>query len=139
MTKPVVNQLELNPVQQVNNHEESSKSLKQTWQAGTPLYQSPEQITHNTGELNEKVDVYAAGLILFEMCQKFKTQHERNEKILCLRNLRKLPKDFAEQFRVEKDLILWMTDPRPEKRPAAKEVLNSEIMKHWAVDVKYEE
>jgi serine/threonine protein kinase len=44
-----------------------------TWQAGTPLYQSPEQLSKSSGEVNEKVDVYAAGLILFELCCIFST------------------------------------------------------------------
>lgn len=45
------------------------------------MYQSPEQISSESGIVNEKVDIYAAGLILFELCLSFKTQHERNQKI----------------------------------------------------------
>jgi serine/threonine protein kinase len=52
--------------------------------AGTPMYQSPEQtmqqiqIKKNNNEaicLTDKVDMFAAGLILYEMCSSFKTAH----------------------------------------------------------------
>jgi len=82
--------------------------------------------------------VYAAGLILFELCCIFSTQHERSERILKLRNERKIPKDLKCKYSIESDLIMQMTDPKPEKRPTASELLKSEKLKHWALDVKYE-
>lgn len=33
---------------------------------------------------------------------------------------------------------MWMTEPIPERRPTAQEILNSEIMKIWSLDVNYE-
>lgn len=88
--------------------------------------------------MNEKVDIYAAGLILFELCLSFKTQHERNQKINQLRNFRKIPKELSENFRVEADIISCMTELKPEKRPSASELLKSELLKHWTLDVQYD-
>ena len=54
---------------------------------GTPFYLSPEQRNQLTNKNEpfanhsrmpgEKVDIYAAGLVLFEMCGKFRTDMER--------------------------------------------------------------
>lgn len=50
--------------------------------AGTPMYQAPEQTMHyiqiskKANEpicLTDKVDMFAAGLILYELCSNFKT------------------------------------------------------------------
>ena len=43
--------------------------------AGTPLYMSPEQLEHT--RCTEKVDIYALGVIYFEMNNVFGTNHER--------------------------------------------------------------
>lgn len=42
---------------------------------GTVLYMSPEQINHQP--YNQKVDIYAMGIILFELLYPFSTQMER--------------------------------------------------------------
>ena len=44
-------------------------------QAGTPLYMSPEQLEHT--RCTEKVDIYALGVIYFEMNCVFQTDHEK--------------------------------------------------------------
>jgi serine/threonine protein kinase len=96
---------------------------------GTPLYQSPEQIKKQ--RYNEKVDIYAMGLILYEMCGCFKTGMERRVNIENLRNEHKLGKNVLEKYPVESDLILLMTKQKPGERPSAKEILNSEKFKEW--------
>ncbi len=55
-----------------------------------------------------------------------------------MRNIRKVSKDITQKYAIEAELIKKMTDPRPEKRPSAKEILNSETLKRWALDAKYE-
>jgi hypothetical protein len=40
-------------------------------------------------------------------------------------------------FKIESEIIMLMTEKKPEKRPSAREFINSEIMKHWQLDVKY--
>jgi hypothetical protein len=67
----------------------------------------------------EKVDIYAAGLVLFEMCGQFKTQMERCINIDKLKNERKFPKGFEDKFYMESKVIKLMTDVVPEKRPSA--------------------
>lgn len=74
-------------------NEVSSRDL-----GGSPMYLSPEQRTFNlhrqANPPREKVDIYAAGLILFEMCGKFSTQMERCINLDNLSNKRKFPKNF---------------------------------------------
>jgi len=55
-----------------------------------------------------------------------------------LRNERKIPKDLKSKYSIESELIMQMTDPKPEKRPTASELIKSEKLKHWALDVKYD-
>jgi hypothetical protein len=91
-------------------HVESDKQSRR-YLGGTLMYQSPESkkfqndyLQNNT--LNcmlgkhtwEKVDIYAAGLVLFEMCGQFKTQMDR---VICTDNLklkREFPKAFLDKF-----------------------------------------
>ena len=67
----------------------------------------------------DKADIYAAGLVLFEMCGNFTTVAER---IPCIDNIgskRQFPKGFTDKFYQESRIIALMTDPVPEKRPTA--------------------
>jgi len=57
---------------------------------------------------------------------------------LILRNERKIPKELKKRYAIECDLIMQMTDLNPGKRPSASELLQSEKLKHWALDVKYD-
>lgn len=96
---------------------------------GTPLYQSPEQIMESS--YNEKVDIYAMGLILYEMCACFKTGMERRINIENLRNEQKISQIIEDKYKIEGELILWMTRQKPSDRPSAQEILNSEKLKEW--------
>lgn len=61
----------------------------------------------------DKVDIYAAGLVLFEMCGNFRTEFERS---ICLENLwnqRAFPKGFTDKYYQESKIIALMTDPVP--------------------------
>ena len=42
---------------------------------GTPFYLGPEMV--NEQGYDEKVDIYALGLILFELCSNFTTFHQK--------------------------------------------------------------
>jgi serine/threonine protein kinase len=55
---------------------------------GTPTYLSPEQ--EKGKGYSEKVDIFALGLILFELCSKFSTYHERLENMNDLKVKRKI-------------------------------------------------
>lgn len=96
---------------------------------GTPLYQSPEQI--ECLNYNQKVDIYAMGLILYEMCSAFKTGMERRESIERLKNEHKINEYIKESFPLESNLILWMTNLKPIDRPNAQEIIDSSIFKKW--------
>ena len=101
---------------------------------GTPLYLSPEQIGKKL--YNEKVDIYASGLVLYEMCACFETLMERRESINMLRSGRVVSEKVKEEYKRETELILWMTEIRIDKRPTANEVLNSEIFKKWNQEIE---
>ena len=60
---------------QINNRQIIKEDV-----VGTPLYLSPEQI--NKKIYNEKVDIYACGVILYEMCGCFYSLMERRESII---------------------------------------------------------
>jgi translation initiation factor 2-alpha kinase 3 len=104
-------------------------SLRLTQFVGTPLYQSPEQIEGL--HYNEKVDIFAMGLILYEMCAGFKTGMERRECLEFLRTEQKLKQGFYDNFKIEAELILWMTRKRYTERPSAQEIIDSELFKKW--------
>lgn len=101
------------------------ESAKLSEMVGTPLYQSPEQI--ECKPYNEKVDIYAMGLILYEMCECFKTGMERNDKISMLRSDQYIDPLITEKFPLEAELVKWMTRYKPSERPSAEEIINSEI------------
>ncbi|EFA76284.1 hypothetical protein PPL_10046 [Heterostelium album PN500] len=101
----------------------SSEHCKHTSAVGTLTYSSPEQ---KKGLYNEKTDIYSLGIILFELYYPFST---KMEKARVLSELRAgiLPKQFAKTYPKESALILSMMRTNPDERPAASDVLKSEI------------
>ncbi len=59
---------------------------------------------------NDKVDIYALGLILFEMFNIFRTRHERFMLMSGLSKNHQLPPKFEKNFELEAKLIIWMTE-----------------------------
>ena len=112
-----------------NNNLTEKSNIKIDEFVGTPLYQSPEQIKGLS--YNEKVDIYALGLILYEMCGCFKTSMERRENIEALRKNHLLSKHIKEKYQIESELILLMTKIKPSERPSASEIFNCEIFREW--------
>ena len=96
------------------------------------MYLSPEQrnlcSSSHKSQLcafpGEKVDIYAAGLVLFEMCGQFKTEMERCISVDRLKTKRAFPKGFEERYYQESRVILQMTQTLPEKRPSAAQFLD---------------
>lgn len=95
---------------------------------GTPLYLSPEQAEGIF--YDEKVDIFSIGLILFELCYTFATNHE---KIMGFADLRRgeLPKELEENMKYEAVLIRKLTQNTASKRPSAKDILKMEEYKAW--------
>lgn len=108
-------------------HNMTMDSVKLSEFVGTPLYQSPEQIEGLA--YNQKVDIFAMGLILYELCSAFKTGMERRESIEKLKNEHRLNENIKEKYPLESHLILWMTNKKPCERPTAQEILDSDIFK----------
>jgi len=81
-----------------------------TDELGTLTYGAPEQI--DSTNYNNKVDVYSAGIILFELCNNFKTDMERIKEITKLKH-NEITFDGGDRW---KELILGMTNVDPNKR-----------------------
>mmetsp|Transcript_33435 Transcript_33435/g.32487 ORF Transcript_33435/g.32487 Transcript_33435/m.32487 type:complete len:124 (+) Transcript_33435:2961-3332(+) len=102
---------------------------KLTTEIGTSTYLSPEQETNSN--YNEKVDIYALGLILCEMISKFGTLHERITVLNNLKCQRTLPQQILSKYPQESKIILAMTDKDPSKRPGAQDLLKSVVFEEW--------
>ena len=96
----------------------NSKS-NQNKQGGTYLYQSPEQI--NNKPYDEKVDIFALGVILVELVSKFNTEFERSE---VLQGLKKsiYPEYLKDGHLKEYNLVKKMTTLNPKERPNIKDI-----------------
>ena len=103
----------------------SSKLLKSKKLEGTPLYLSPEQIAFKT--YNEKVDIYACGITLYEMCSCFYTAMERYESINNLKNNQILEERVCKNYPEETELIKLMTVKDYNERPSANDILKSDL------------
>ena len=90
-------------------------------QGGTYLYQSPEQIENKS--YDQKVDIFALGVILLELVSKFETEYERVE---VLQGLKKnlYPEYLGKDYINEYNLIKKMTKLNAEERPNIQDIFN---------------
>lgn len=104
---------------------------------GTPFYLSPEiqakSQDHSTKKITytQKVDIYSAGIIFFEMC--FKPPTTGMERFVILTNLRRSEIIFPSDIdcyvnEQEKCLIRQMLNHNPKERPTSNELLESECL-----------
>ncbi len=112
----------------------TQNSFKVSSQVGTPMYFSPEQ--KEGLHCSQKVDIWAMGLILYEMCSVFRTGMERILNLDKLKNEHILNEIVIEKFPVESKLILQMTNRRAQDRPTTQEILDSDLMKEWKNQVE---
>ena len=103
----------------------TSKLLRSKKIEGTPLYLSPEQTSFRS--YNEKVDIYACGITLYEMCSCFYTSMERYESIMNLRNNGIIEEKVRKNYPEETELIKLMTKKDYNERPTANEILKSDL------------
>nr|AQM74582.1 double-stranded RNA dependent protein kinase [Schizothorax richardsonii] len=95
--------------------------LERTKRTGTRVYMSPEQATQTS--YDRKVDIYALGLIYFELIWNLVTVHER-KKIWEDVRIRIFPPQFTKKFSFEHKLINRMLSPSPEERPDISELIS---------------
>ncbi|NWQ70550.1 E2AK2 kinase, partial [Neopipo cinnamomea] len=90
-----------------------------TENTGTKSYMAPEQFGDRYGK---EVDIYALGLIWFEILSAF-TNHEKNEVWPSVRKGH-LPGSFTNQFPPKASIIQKMLSKDPFKRPSASQILD---------------
>ncbi|XP_053680519.1 eIF-2-alpha kinase GCN2 [Anopheles nili] len=104
-----------------------------TGKVGTALYVAPE-LTGNASRstYNQKVDLYSLGIILFEMSSPpLNTGMERVKTLMDLRSdAIRLPESLLSDTRYARlvQVIRWLLNHDPPKRPTAEELLSSELV-----------
>ncbi|XP_068597678.1 interferon-induced, double-stranded RNA-activated protein kinase-like [Brachionichthys hirsutus] len=93
--------------------------LERTVYKGTPSYMSPEQ--KSSTNYDRPVDVFALGLIFFELLWPIPTIHERNAIWNDVRN-QKPPPDFLLNFPLESKMIKSTLHAKPGDRPEASQL-----------------
>ena len=94
---------------------------------GTSFYISPE-IEGNAESYDGKVDVFAVGIIAFELWCPFSTAMERVESLRLLRNEASFPSGFESAHPNVAALIRWLLERDPNRRPTSEEALRSELL-----------
>ncbi|XP_075875071.1 interferon-induced, double-stranded RNA-activated protein kinase [Nelusetta ayraudi] len=90
--------------------------MERTVGKGTKLYMAPEQECETA--YDRKVDIFAVGLIYFELLWKLPNKMERNKIFKNIRR-RETPSEFERKFPSEDQIIKSMLSEKPEDRPEA--------------------
>ncbi|KAM3929846.1 interferon-induced, double-stranded RNA-activated protein kinase-like [Leptodactylus fuscus] len=101
--------------------EEESQAVERTRGTGTPSYMAPEQ---EYNKYENEVDIYALGLILFELLWIFYSEHEKDKHWKSVRKC-EFPSGFEELHPLEKYEICKMLSRDPKKRPTAEDLSKS--------------
>ncbi len=105
--------------------------------AGTPLYMSPEQVT--SGEIDARSDLYALGLILYELCTgdvPFRADNPIATAVARLDCPVPDPREHAQVPDALAGLIVRCLSLSPEGRPPSAEALRSDLAALATSDVK---
>ncbi|KAL9616510.1 MAG: hypothetical protein Q9160_008626 [Pyrenula sp. 1 TL-2023] len=94
---------------------------------GTVYYTAPELNAPGSGQYNAKVDMYALGIMFFEMCHQLPTLMERDQTLQRIRRRdHVLPPSFSSTERqAQADIIQSLITHRAEDRPTAVALLKS--------------
>ena len=108
----------------MNQATDASRSL------GTAMYVAPELRSDSEGRYTSKVDMYALGVTLLEMCCPVSTATARIQMLIRARMpTPTLPKQFSGQdWEPLRDLVLALLNHDQEKRPSASEIIESEVI-----------
>ncbi|KAG9390745.1 Protein kinase domain [Carpediemonas membranifera] len=101
-----------------------------TLNIGTLLYMAPELDIDSLsrGQYTTKVDVYALGVVLLELFYPFATGMEKRMIVADLvGDKRTLPEHFVKSHARIAKLIMDLTEPNPNDRPSAQELLDKEL------------
>ncbi|CAK6951763.1 interferon-induced%2C double-stranded RNA-activated protein kinase-like [Scomber scombrus] len=110
-----------------DDDDDDKNQTERTGKTGTKSYMAPEQ--RNKKMYDRKVDIFALGLIYFELLWNLSTGHERGVLLTNARS-QKLPEEFSQNFPKENELIMSMLCEKPEDRPEAR-TLKTEL-EEWA-------
>ncbi|KAK2824096.1 hypothetical protein Q5P01_021271 [Channa striata] len=105
--------------------DDDENQMERTDKTGTRSYMAPEQ--RSTKMYDRKVDIFALGLIYFELLWNLSTGHER-AKIFSDARKQTLPEDFSLKFPQENQIIMSMLREKAEDRPEAS-LLKTELEK----------
>ena len=100
---------------------------------GTASYASPEQV--NSEDYGPEVDIFSLGLILLELCSNFGTEHERAQAFHDVRIARMVPRRVQRLFPRAAAHILACTEPDPQNRPSAHDILSDDIFQESNTEI----
>ncbi|XP_062422584.1 interferon-induced, double-stranded RNA-activated protein kinase [Pungitius pungitius] len=102
------------------NNDDAENILERTVYKGTPCYMAPEQRSRSL-TYDRKVDIFAFGLIYFELLWNIPIGQERSKIMDEARN-QKFPDRFSSSFILEVKIIKSMLSAKPEDRPEASQL-----------------
>eukprot|EP00164_Ancoracysta_twista_P010436 GFYU01015738.1.p1 GENE.GFYU01015738.1~~GFYU01015738.1.p1 ORF type:complete len:1304 (+),score=377.66 GFYU01015738.1:84-3995(+) len=94
---------------------------------GTYFYTAPEQEAEGES-YDEKVDLYALGVIFFELMHPLTTAHERATTLTNLRQHLIFPEGFEDTRPQQVQIIRSLLQKDPAKRPSTLELLQSDLL-----------
>lgn len=107
-------------------YEMNGGSIDGTGQVGTYFYTAPE-IEQGWPHIDEKVDMYSLGVVLFELWHPFATAMERIVTLSDLKNKAVLPLPWVTDHPEQAALVQRLMCPSPSDRPQALQVLRNEL------------
>uniref|UniRef100_G3NK90 non-specific serine/threonine protein kinase n=1 Tax=Gasterosteus aculeatus aculeatus TaxID=481459 RepID=G3NK90_GASAC len=102
------------------NNDDAENILERTVYKGTPCYMAPEQKSRSS-TYDRKVDIFAFGLIYFELLWNISIGQERKKVMDDARN-QIFPERFSSNFILEVKVIKSMLSANPEDRPEASQL-----------------